>query len=191
MADNKALVVVHLSSLDSYTDIEYEATEDRERSYEIAYNLGEEVLKHKGPVIIVDQGWLFIGRESRPRGQFLDDVMTREDYEAFQATEPLDVYEQLGPHRDITWIKFDEDEAAWADFFPVLDRVLKDRGVKSARLGGVFYEPDLSEGCVTEVYKHLRKLMPVKVEADLVGCVSDFYDPGEELPGGYEHGGKP
>lgn len=193
MADNQALVIVHPSSLDSYTDLEYQATESRDTAYDIAFRLGEAVLNHKGPVIIVDQGWLFLGRESRPRNRFIDEIGMWEapagGYQAFQETEPLTVHEQHGPYRDITWIKFDEQDAAWADFLPLLDKILKERGVKSARLGGLFYEHDQSEGCVTEVYNHLRKIMPVEVALELVGCISDFYEPGEDLPGGYTHGG--
>jgi hypothetical protein len=110
------------------------------------------------------------------------------EYERIQELKELKSLRQRGPYRDITWIKFDEQYTDWKDFLRVLDRHLK--AVKSAEaiLGGLFFEHDLREGCVTEVYKHLRERFPVQVMPDLVGCVGDFYQEGEDLPGGYTRG---
>lgn len=191
----ESLVIIHLSSLDSYADLEYEATEDREYSYDLAFRMAAAVLKHQGPVFIVDQGWYGLGRESRPRWRFLDEIgVGREggmDYEQWQEVDELKTHQQHGPERDITWVKFDEQYSEWDKFFRLLTRLLKKAKTAKVVLGGLFFEHDLSEGCVTATYQFLEKLYPTKVALDLVGCISDFYDPGEDLPGGYTHGEGP
>lgn len=190
----ESLVIVHLSSLDSYADMEYEATEDRENSYDLAFRMAEAVLKHQGPVFIVDQVWYGLGRESRPRWRFLDEIGVGAwekggiEYERIQEIKELESLRQRGPYRDITWIKFDEQNSEWDKFLKLLKRLLKEAKTDTVVLGGLFFEHDLSEGCVTATYQFLKKLFPTKVPPDLVGCVSDFYEPGEDLPGGYTHG---
>lgn len=190
----EALVLIHLSSLDSYTDLEFEATQERGGAFSLAFRMAEAVLQHKGPVVIVDQGWLFVGRESRPRSQFLYELgiddWTKGNlrYEDWQKIEELEISEQRGPYRDITWIKFDEQYSSWDDFLPLLEKTLKGLNVARVVLGGLFFEHDLSEGCVTETYKFLKDRLPTRVAAELVGCVSDYYVEDEELPGGYTHG---
>lgn len=190
----ESLVIIHLSSLDSYADMEYEATEDRENSYDLAFRMADAVLKHKGPVFIVDQGWYGLGRESRPRWRFLDEIgvgvweMGGMEYERVMELEELKSLQQHGPYRDVTWIKFDEQNTPWDRFLLRLKRLLKKVKTQNIILGGLFYENDMSEGCVTATYQFLKKLFRTKVALDLVGCVSDFYKPGEDLPGGYTHG---
>lgn len=188
----ESLVLIHISSLDSYADIEYEATEDREYSYDLAFRMAAAVLKHKGPVFIVDQGWYGLGRESRPRWRFLDeigvDMQGGMSYEKWQKVPELKTYRQRGPRREITWIKFDEQYSEWDEFLELLRKLLKEAKTDKVSLGGLFYESNLSEGCVTATYEGLRKRFPVKVPPDLVGCVSDFYEPGDDLPDGYTHG---
>jgi hypothetical protein len=188
----ESLVIIHLSSLDSYADIEYEATEDRDGSYDLAFRMADAVVKHQGPVFIVDQGWYGLGRESRPRWRFLDEVAGREeggiDYEQWQKADELEIYQQHGPARDITWIKFDEQYSEWDEFLKLLQRLLKKAKTTKVVLGGLFFEHDLSEGCVTATYQFLKTIFPTKVDPGLVGCVNDFYEPGEDLPGGYTRG---
>lgn len=187
----EALVIIHLSSLDSYADIEHEASGEYTHSYQLASDMAKAVLEHKGPVFIVDQGWLFIGRESRPRSYFEEEVGV--DYDeihkkveaAFQGQDP--VYQQHEP-RDITWIIFDEEYEDWDVFLGLLRKKLKEAKVDKVVLGGLFFESDLSEGCVTFTYKELLKTIPTKVDPGLVGCISYFYGKDEELPGGYTHG---
>lgn len=192
----ESLVIIHLSSLDSYADMEYEATEDREGSYDLAFRMADAVLKHQGPVFIVDQGWYGLGRESRPRWWFLDEIGVRReggmDYVQWQEkVDELKMVEQRGPERDITWIKFDEQYSEWDKFLNLLKRVLKKVKTAKVVLGGLFFEHDLSEGCVTATYQFLKKLFPTEVALDLVGCVNDFYEPGQDLPGGYTRGEGP
>lgn len=187
----EALVIIHLSSLDSYSDIEKEASGDYTHSYQLASDMAEAVLKHDGPVFIVDQGWLFVGRESRARGSFIEEIGV--DYDQVQKlAEEGDVfeiqtYEQHEPRR-ITWIRFDEEYEDWGSFLDFLQKKLKEAKVDKVVLGGLFFESDLSEGCVTFTYKELLKTIPTKVDQGLVGCTSYFYGKDEELPGGYTHG---
>lgn len=141
----EALVLVHLSSLDSYTD--YAGADAGEG---LARRLSEAVLSHNGPVIIVDQGWELGPRQSRPRAQLL---------------------EEISPRQDIVWIRFDEARESWEDFFPQLDRALEEAGADSVVVGGVWYDESLHTGCATYTYLHLRQLgWPVRVDESLVGC---------------------
>jgi hypothetical protein len=190
----EALVLIHLSSLDSYADLEFEATQERGGAFSLAFRMAEAVLKHDGPVVIVDQGWLFVGRESRPRSQFIYELGINDwekgplRYEDWQEVGELEIFDQRGPYRDITWIKFDEQYSSWDDFLPLLEKTLQELKATKVVLGGLFFEHDLREGCVTETYKFLRDKFPTRVAAELVGCVSDYYSEEEELPGGYTHG---
>lgn len=190
--EKEALVLIHLSSLDSYTDIERDYTGDDENGYRLAYDILGEIETSKGPVFIGDQQWLFVGRESRPRRHLWNYI------------EELD-------RKDITWVRFDEQdegEVGWEKFLKKLDRWLDKNQITKVSLGGLFWEDDLSEGCVTHVYKHLKKReMPVTVLLQAVGSVGDLEAIGEahreearengeeveepepgELPGGYTHG---
>lgn len=140
----EALVLVHLSSLDSYTD--YAGSDAGE---DLAGRLAEAILSHDGPVILVDQGWELGPRASRPRAQLL---------------------EEIAPRQDVVWIHFDEAVERWEDFFPRLDRALEEAGAGSVRVGGIWYDPSLHTGCATFTYLNLRQRMPVVVDESLVGC---------------------
>lgn len=140
----QALVIVHLSSLDSYTD--YAGSEEGKL---LGERLTRAILGHDGPVIIVDQGWETGYRPSRPRETLLEEIQ---------------------PRRDIIWIQFDEAGESWDDFFPKLYAALDQVGARSAVVGGVWYEPSLHTGCATFVYLNLRQRMPTVVDEDLVGC---------------------
>lgn len=184
-ASNDALVIVHLSSLDSYTDLEYMAAGSRDDSYDLAASLAEAVLKHKGPVFIVDQLWYFIGRESRPRGWFLDEIgVDQWMYEEWQGSEDL-LWEQGAPPRKITWIRFDENEQEWDDFLKLLEKQLKASGATSVTIGGLFYCDKLETGCVTHTYQFLKDKLPTKVNRGIVGTDYAHYPRGKDLPGGY------
>lgn len=151
----EALVVIHLSSLDSYADAAHDLTGHWLDAEELAENLSEAILTHAGPVYIVDQNWLFIGRESRPRDRLLD---------------------AIEPRKDIVWIEFDEqmEEPGWSRFLRTLVRRLKKDRITSVRLGGVWFDPELKIGCVTYTYRFLRKFLSTIVDRSIVGCEEDF-----------------
>lgn len=143
-AGSQALVIVHLSSLDSYTD-----HAGSEEGNLLGERLTRAVLDHDGPVIIVDQGWETGYRASRPRENLLEAIQARQD---------------------VVWIKFDEAEGSWDDFFPKLYAALDQAGATSAVIGGVWYDDSLHTGCATFTYLTLRQRMPVVVDERLVGC---------------------
>lgn len=179
---SEALVIVHLSSLDSYADLEHSKTDDYENAYDLAFRMAKAVLEHKGPVFIVDQAWLFVGRESRPRTRFLEEIEMPE--EAYEKDLPEKGFYQQRKPRNISWILFDEQDTSWEDFFAILDQQLAKAGVESVVLGGLFGD-DRGGGCVSHTYQHLKEFLPARVDLAIVGCVEEFYEPGEELPGGY------
>lgn len=196
----EALVVIHLSSLDSYSDMEHEASGEISHAYGLAARIEQAILHHEGPVFIVDQAWLFIGRQSWPRAGVIDSLGIPDDAYAKTLVETGE-YRQQAPkkggtsrfgekvsQREIFWIRFDEQDSDWDPFLKDLIRRLKAAGTDQVLLAGLFFEPDLSEGCVTYTYEVLRKVFPTRVDRDLVGCSSDFFGPEDELPGGYTRG---
>jgi hypothetical protein len=136
-----ALVIVHLSTIDSYA-----WTIGEDKAKQLADRIIAAVRKHQGPVYIVDQFW---------DGELRDYVI------AGIADVP------------VTWMKFDEDVSDWKRFLASLKRRLTKDGVTNVVLGGVWYDPDLKEGCATTVYVYLAPLWPTKVDKNIVGCESD------------------
>jgi hypothetical protein len=148
-----ALVIVHLSSLDSYTEAAREEAGDESLGMLLADAIADEVLQHQGPVYIIDQGWSLGRRESRPRESLMLKIADR---------------------KDIVWIKFDEDTDDWDEFLADLVALLKKDRVKRVVIGGIWYDPELHEGCATEVYLHLRRHFYTNVNYRIVGCEGDF-----------------
>jgi len=171
----KALILVHISSLDSYTaqakenDFRGDA-----RGFDLADNFSYDItnaLQHDESVFIIDQAWEVGHRESRPRESLLEDL----------------------DGLPITWILFADDDdpdmidsdmlkrfpyqriaqdGNWKAFLPNLTRLLRKQGITHVRVGGIWFTEDLTEGCATAVYKQLRKHF--KTEVGTVGTESDF-----------------
>jgi hypothetical protein len=139
-----ALVIVHLSSLDSYTD-----AMGSDAGWDLARNLSDAIVDHDGPVVIVDQGWSLGLRQAEPRTWLLD---------------------QISGMKGIVWIHFDEAGEDWDPFLRKLRARLKLLDVREVVVGGIWYDPNLEEGCATEVYLYLRQFFKAKVDEDLVGC---------------------
>lgn len=136
-----ALVIVHLSTIDSYA---WTIGEDKAR--QLADRIVAAVRKHRGPVYVIDQFW---------------DGDLRDYVAAAIAEVP------------VKWIKFDEDVSDWNKFLPSLKRRLSRDGVTDVVLGGVWYDPELKEGCATTVYLYLAAAMPTKIDPKIVGCETD------------------
>lgn len=151
----EALIIVHLSSLDAYTSFMREESGHKAHGEELGQELTKAILNHPGPVYIIDQGWDVGYRESAPREELLEKIKGR---------------------KDIRWLHFDEAESGWDDFLPYFKRRLDREGITSAVLGGIWYDPEEESGCVTEVLKNLREIMPVRVDPSIVGCESDAED---------------
>lgn len=161
----EALVLIHLSSLDSFGDIDFSLTGNYENTWELAYRIVDVIEHFKGPIFIGDQQWTPMGLESRPRQHLLSEL------------ERLD-------RKDITFVLFDEQNQSWDKFLYTLLKWLHRNRITKVSLGGLFWAPDLSEGCVTHTYKFLKEQLPVKVLEEAVGEVSKE----DDLPSGYTRG---
>lgn len=101
---------------------------------------------HTGLLVVVDQGW----------GELI-------------AREIVALGETDGER-----ITFDESVDDWEPFLAELIVLLREAGVDTVRLGGVWYDPTGAEGCVTYTGSALLDAgFRVIVDSDLVGCVGD------------------
>ena len=132
-----ALVLVHTDSIDSF------ASESPEQAEQLALSMGMSVKSHKGPIIVVRQGW-------SPRTRYARDFL----HEA----------ENSGAH----FVKFDEDTQKWNPFLEKLRLLLDRLNVDKVELGGLWYTDNLRSGCVSRTYKYIRKYFPTKVLMDIV-----------------------
>jgi hypothetical protein len=154
MAKRKtALVIVHLSSLDAYTEMGHEVEGDDAGGEDLAFWVERAIMEHKGPVYVIDQGWEFHPHWSRPRKGLLDAIRFR---------------------KDIAWMRFDEAEEPWDPFLKEFEKTLRENVVTDVILGGIWFDPQIKGGCVTQVYSHLKSRFRTKVNRDIVGCETDF-----------------
>lgn len=150
MPGKEALVIIHLSSLDSYTHTAKEAG-DRSLGDLLADALITEIQNHRGPIYIVDQGWDPDRPESRPRLRVLNALKKK-----------------------VTWIHFDEAEQDWDEFENDVVRILNRDGVKDVVLAGVWLRKDLSSGCVSEAYLRLSKHFETRINERICGLEEDI-----------------
>ncbi|HLO11607.1 MAG TPA: hypothetical protein VK190_05060 [Pseudoneobacillus sp.] len=76
--------------------------------------------------------------------------------------------------KKITRIHFDEDESPWEPFLKKLKKTLERLDVDKVILGGVWFDPDQKDGCVTATYEYLEQHFETKVASDLVGVEQDL-----------------
>lgn len=138
----KALVIVHLSSLDAYAK-----RAGLPAAAALAHRLEEAILSWPGSVYVIDQRWP-IDEWSGPRWNLVKHVQLK---------------------RDIQWMEFDEDEQDWTIFLKHFRAALIRAGVKEVVLGGVWYYPDRESGAVTDAYLVLKHSLKVKIDDNLVG----------------------
>jgi hypothetical protein len=135
-AGKKALVLVHVSSLDSYRETIHELCGDKYAAKEAARALTESLveaaIRHKGPVVVIDNGW---------DGHFVDDFRA-----AVRQKRP-----------DAIWVAHGEDARSWESLFRELDLILAVTHATRAIVGGVWWFADGSAGCVNAVLGHLKK----------------------------------
>ena len=132
-----ALVLVHIDSLDSF------ASESSEQAEQLALSMEMHMKSHKGPIVVVRQGWVL-----------------RTSY----ARNLLREAQQVGAY----FIKFDEDTQRWDSFLKKLRLLLDSLGVDNVEIGGLWYTDDLKSGCVSRTYKYLRRYFLTKVLLDAV-----------------------
>ena len=136
LRDRTALILMHVDSIGAYR---FERGLDPEG---IERRMLEAIRTHKGPLIVVNQGW-------------------GEGDEFVEAAERRDGY----------IIKFDELESTWPPFLKKLNRLLKELGVTNVRLGGFWYRPDQTSGCATKVLLYLRSRgYTVNPDQTILGC---------------------
>jgi len=138
-----ALVLVHTDSIDSFADVT--EMESPEQAEQLALSMEMYVKSHKGPVIVVRQGWKLRNR---------------------YAITFLREAENAGAY----FIKFDEGEGAkkWGPFLKKLRLLLNSLNVSEVEIGGIWYTDDLKSGCVSHTVKYLRRYFPTKVLLDAV-----------------------
>lgn len=149
-----ALVLIHLSSLDSYADYHSSEDPDFRAAWALSQRIAEAAINHDGPVVIADQEWDYSQIHSRPRYS-LELAISRSG-------------------RKVTRIHFDEDESPWAPFLKKLKKTLERLDVDKVILGGVWFDPDQKDGCVTATYEYLEQYFDTKVASDLVGVEQDL-----------------
>ena len=132
-ASKRALVIIHLSSLDSFTE-EYGFANG---AY-VASQLYTAIQKHDGLVVVVDQGWEFNGEKSDPRQLVL----------SLLEKHPQAVW---FPHTEETLMYSDQ----WDQPMQQLGALLRDQGVSSIVLGGCYASEDEERGCVNAARKSL------------------------------------
>jgi hypothetical protein len=150
----KALLIVHLSSLDNYAEFSHDELGSYDPAWRLARRLAKAIISFEGPVYIVDQMWSLLPEpSSEPRAWLL---------------------QAIGDRKDIVWIEFDEQLADWDAFLPELLERLRRDGISQVRMGGVWHDPTLESGCVSYTWLYLRKHLKATIDKKLVGCETDY-----------------
>lgn len=143
----KALVIVHLSSLDAYTD---KFGEDAGAN--LAYEIYQKIDDFDGPIFIIDQNWPLTA-ESGPRSAL------------YKALQPLLL------QKNIYFEHFEESAVEWTRFLDNFRRMLRQMGVTHTVIGGLWYDKDLKTGAVTDVYKFFGDVLPSIVDPKIVAVI--------------------
>ncbi len=139
----RALVIVHLSSLDAYA--RHAGVEEAAR---LADRLEAAVLRWEGPVYVIDQRWPIDRKWSRPRWNFVMNVQIQ---------------------REIFWKHFD-DRIDWDIFMNHFAARLTADGIRNVTLGGVWFHPGKAGGAVNDLREKLeKKHFRVVVDKSLTG----------------------
>lgn len=156
----KALILVHLSSLDNYAEFSFDVTGVYDQAWRLAERIARAVDAFDGPIYIVDQNWIFLGEKNDEPRQWL--------------------WSELADPPRATWIHFDEDYQDWDVFLPQFLRRLKKDKITEAVMGGVWHDASLKTGCVTHAYLYLKAHgIKAKVDKSLVGCETDYGPTGD------------
>jgi hypothetical protein len=154
----KALLLVHLSSLDNYAEFSHDVTQRYDKAWHLAERLAKAIRTFQGPVYIVDQTWsLLANPSSEPRRWLLAEIQEAE-----------------ARGQKVSWIEFDEQLEDWEVFLPNLLERLKRDGISEVRMGGVWHDPTLEYGCVTYTWLYLKHHLKATVDRKLVGCETDY-----------------
>lgn len=155
----KALLLVHLSSLDNYAEFSKDETGVYDQAWRLAERIAKAAREFRGPLFIVDQNWEFLGEKNDEPRRWL--------------------WQELEGRPDAKWMEFDEDLQDWDKFLPKLLKKLQRAGVTEVVMGGVWHDPTEESGCVTTTWVYLRQFMKAKVDPNLVGCETDYGPAGD------------
>lgn len=144
----EALVIMHLSSLDSFS-----WERGLKKGTELAQRMIHAIESVDRPLYIVDQSW------------------TLDEDNSYQLPRVL-VSNAASEYEDVNHVYFDEERHSWKKFLRTFLQRLEDNGITKVVLGGVWFNPNLKTGCVTTLYNYLKKHFKgtVRIDKRLVGC---------------------
>jgi len=160
--DQSALVLVHPGSLDSFaesfSDDDDDDTDDGDcawgidEAYELASSMIMAAVEHHGPVFLIDN--------PDTGGRIYKWFKTELERKSL---------------KDLVVVPFSDGVDDWDTFLPVFTGRLKELGVKSAVVGGLWWDPSLKSGCATTAFTYLRDHLPggAGIDKDILGVVSD------------------
>lgn len=128
----EALIIVHLSSLDSY--VSYYGVEPAQR---FVNDVRLAMVKHIGPMVVMDQGWDCISEDAKVLRQMVLDM---------QEIYPIIIF-----HHDELC-----DVSPWQEGMRELAKIVRSLNVNRVRLGGLWASESGASGCVHEVQRQLR-----------------------------------
>ena len=143
---SETLVIVHLSSIDSYVDFY-----GIEPAQKMVNDIRFAIATHIGPVIVMDQGWQEISEDAKLLRQMVLDLQV--------------VYPQR-----VTVFHHDEwcDISPWQDGMKNLAKILRKLKTNRVRLGGFWTSETATSGCVHEVQRQLRaRNRPCYIEKEI------------------------
>ena len=140
---NEALILIHLSSLDSYT---WEC--GGEAGNALASNFITALTFYSGPIVVVDPQHRLIGKESAPRAQVL---------------------ECLHYLPQVQWFSHNEITDGWERPMEQLWQSLLKQSITHLHIGGVWATRNGVRGCVNEAMRHFQQHFACHMDRSLCG----------------------
>ena len=149
MANPYGLVIVHLSSLDAYTD-----EKGQSQGEALGYEIGEAIRLFSGPVFVTDQEWEYCGKQCLPR-KYVEEV--------------------LQSHSHVVPFYHDESIHEWEEAMQKLGHLIRSCGVSHLTIGGMWASKGgVEEGCVNETHQLLvAQGFSCQVDPTICGMVED------------------
>ena len=161
-----ALLIIDLSSLDSYTDLNGASAGE-----ELSFVLLDAMLLHAGPVFLTDQEWEGAGRLSRPRRTLEEGLKARPD---------------------IVRVHFDEASQDWEEGMQELGGLLRDQRVDHVVLGGLWATLNGSSGGVNEAMRLLEQQgFACRIDFSLCGLEEEETERASSFPDPAGHTSSP
>jgi hypothetical protein len=129
---NETLVIVHLSSLESY--VQYYGPD---AALQFTTDIKVAIMTHPGPVVIMDQEWSEISEDTRVLRNSILDLQQFHRFTLFH-------------HDELT------DLSPWQNGMKELAKLLRSLKTSRVRLGGLWTSHNHATGCVHEVQRQLR-----------------------------------